>query len=700
MAASLVSARLFPKKNPEMATWRYRKLVNVLSNLQKRLRAQAVSECIPIGFRRCTNIFGGDLRRAISHPFDFHHVTHTRPRHFERLEEGSQNELISEFMAIRAAQRPQSTLQGIQVNDLGNTPSVKKPSAETRRHPSKVGNIPSPEGHLNFPVSAQTPPSSPRSPRGIRSSPSIENFSRPAPWSPTSPTSPPPRTSSRYALNYSRPAGKAKSKPAKQASGKPRCVPHGDKNSFLDFDRPTNEPHLAVTHAITTIDGSARSLKYTSLPPVSYDGGMDSGPTADLHHGVEQGIPSDVVSSTDLPLRHANSFATTRTVSRPGLDKFSSNDQIADKARPESPQPARTSRWEDVVDYCYEQAAEADCNFDWSQKTVYVDGDLESTDAPASEGHPVETLASPTDEQQNSPGNCESKPCARAFHLRGVPAGNKLYSRHTSKKSVTELEDCLSPFGRHQSSSEYRGYQHLPQTSSKHISNLYTARKDVSVDHHAYIQEQDDDDAELKLPVEHPTTLERCSSGGSTSFSGLRPLSNKYSSDGSLLSSTTSTIRTYRSSTSVGSLPELVHSHNNSQESVMVGRTSSTDSVSSVLQSIPSRATSAPQSPPVLDRANAESQQIACLSQVISSRVAASEVSSTASSTAPVSPAGLKETPCELAGKRVRAGSDKAKPKDVSIRKRSASAVTPGQRPPTRGSYSLFPNQQSLNRRA
>ncbi len=342
-------------------------------------------------------------------------------------------------------------------------------------------------------------------------------------------------------------------------------------------------------------------------------------------------------------------------------------------------------QWEDVVDYSYEQAAEADCNFDWSQKTVYVDEDLESVSTAAPEAQSVKDLVSSNvnhigilDNQGSMQGPGDSIPIHNVTTKNNDP-------QYTSQRSITELEDRLSPFGRHQSSSEFRGYQHLPQTSSKPGLDLYVSAKGLCVDHDSCIQEEAYDCAGLELPTAQIAQLERSSSKASSSFSSLRPLQNKYSSDDSLLSSTTSTIRTYRSSNSVGSLPELIYSLNNSRESVVGEKKSYTEVTTKGLRSPPIRSPSGSQSQLELEKFSA--------SQVISAENAASEPPGLS----PISPIKLPEIQHEPLGNSNNGDLSIVKVGPVAARKRSASAVTPGRLKAVRGSYSLFPPPQSLN---
>lgn len=647
-------------------------------------------------FQQCTDKYREALKRSISHPFDFHHVTHTQPRHFERLDQGSQNELINEFVAIRAAQRPKSTLQGIQVDDLCNASQTNLSTADAQCQSPTADGVRSPSLHSTFLVPAQTRPPSPKYIRSVRSSPSIENFSRPAPWSLKPPTSPPPRTSSRKALDCSALPVQSTDDPAVSANAKFNLDLPANVNSALDSTFQPSEPNLVATHAITTVDDSAKLLKKS---PLANSSSMISPASVDTSTQAEQQNPSDLATSTDLSLRHACSFPTTRIFSQHGHSYLPNTDQYASVVRPGPVRSKSAGQWEDVVDYSYEHAAEANSNFDWSQKTVYLDGDLEFTEATAAEEHVDETpdsLDSPDDDQPQTPGNLESRPYTDAFRPHHVSNRNNFGSRHTSKQSATELQYTISPFGRHQSSSEFRGYQHLAETSSKPPSNFHIAMDDLCVDHDICTQKGVCNCADLALSTEHPATLDRCTSGESSSFRGLRPLLNKYSSEGSLLSSTTSTIRTYRSSNSVGSLPELIHSLNNSRESVMVERPSPTDAVSSGSRPFPPRGPSTSRTQPQPERFTAERHQVLRLPQVISS----GNVASGAPGVSSISPVKLQELPFEAVYKRDRVGMNEATTEPISNRQRSASANTPGQSLSVRGSYSLFPSQQSLNRRA
>ncbi|KAH2169599.1 hypothetical protein KXW37_003223, partial [Aspergillus fumigatus] len=58
------------------------------------------------------------LKSLISNPFDFHHLTHTSPSQFQALDKARENDIVTEFSAIRASQRPMTGLKGIRADDL------------------------------------------------------------------------------------------------------------------------------------------------------------------------------------------------------------------------------------------------------------------------------------------------------------------------------------------------------------------------------------------------------------------------------------------------------------------------------------------------------------------------------------------------------------------------------------------------------
>ena len=65
-----------------------------------------------------TGLANAASRFNISEPFNFHHVTHTRPHHVQALDSSNPDDLVSEFSALRASQSSQPGLRGIKAKDI------------------------------------------------------------------------------------------------------------------------------------------------------------------------------------------------------------------------------------------------------------------------------------------------------------------------------------------------------------------------------------------------------------------------------------------------------------------------------------------------------------------------------------------------------------------------------------------------------
>lgn len=84
------------------------------------------------------------LRYNISEPFNFQHITHTRPHQVPRLEEADPDELVSEFSALRASQASRPELKGIKAKDIRREEPLR--DALLPDSPSQA-----PSGPSNFP---------------------------------------------------------------------------------------------------------------------------------------------------------------------------------------------------------------------------------------------------------------------------------------------------------------------------------------------------------------------------------------------------------------------------------------------------------------------------------------------------------------------------------------------------------------------
>lgn len=627
----------------------------------------------------------GDLKDAISSPFDFHHVTHTQPRQFESLDRGSQNELITEFIAIRAAQRPKSTLQGIQADDLGGSRKVKQSDGQPARHQGRDRSSSCfPSSRPNIVISGQTSSTTGNRSRSMRSSVSIENFSRPAPWSVMSPDLPPLRKSSRNAPDS----------PPLPIPVTAKCGDTCNDMDNTDLKASTNlKPDFnsgPMAPGSNMVPKRARSSENWPLPTPSTD--VISGLISEASTESEHTTTTVVDVSPGQSLRHASSLPTPRIVSQGGHVRVSNDHQLTAKKRPESLQPKRSGLFEDGLDQCTKYLARTGGKVDWRQKTIYVDADLEPADALALNGiravsPPLSKKEAQTNENRLS-GTSPKTP--RQFRVQKLP---HLQSPTTYKKSVTELEERLSPFGRHQSASEFRGYQHCPERLLDPITQIHMNPENPFTASETAPIKGVCDFAEVELRMNPHATSSRCNSEGSSSFRAVRPLLHKYSSDGSVLSYITTTTPTNRSSNSFGSLPDLVHSPDSTRDSVMAEKISPTDSVNSGPDQIP-----LPPSPslPSVESQGSDVQHPhgPCLSRANPLDDPTKQVPATA----PIAPVKLAEPSHQSVGDEKKEVVSPTRVAPLPARSRAASAVTPGQRLTVRASYSLFPPQLSTPR--
>jgi hypothetical protein len=359
-------------------------------------------------------VAGDILKRAISAPFNFKHVTHTYQEQVRGLERASRNELISEFSAIRAGQRADPQLRGIKAESL-LTPAAPLSPDKREAHSE------TPETKANGAPPAAQPPVSPKGSSmtsSARSSRAVENFSRPVSRISQSPISPPKRISSLNAcvapVRLARDALSA-SDNTNDGASYPRRIPRpaiiNPASSPVVFNIPSQDMDVvAVGHAISTADDSARPLKALPLPTPPVD-------LEDVPEDEEDLVPGETGASAvtndtkSLPLRHAQSFPSRRpddghtglVTAHPAhrqrhttsLDEAFT--QLSLKGGPGSgleppSQPTcrdtnrfsiglkpmcETQHWEDDVDYCYEHAAEAESYFDWDQPVANLAVGLE-----------------------------------------------------------------------------------------------------------------------------------------------------------------------------------------------------------------------------------------------------------------------------------------------------------------------------------
>ena len=304
-----------------------------------------------------------ESKPTISEPFNFQHLTHTGPAQAKTLKSAGHHDLVSEYSAIRASQAPQPALKGIKAEDITSPSSSFQRSISSR------------------PASPVASPPATSEPRSLRSSKSVDSFTRVSTksfCSPKPPISPPPRRSSRHTTKVS--SSMAFSPLPMESPTIPNMAsPTSNSSSpvsYFNMKPPFASPNAdEIAQAVTTPDNSAYLLINHSR------GGSGAGVSAglaDVPEEEEDGSKQDGSSAAPPhSLRHARSFPSVRSFvpsiperlpwSTPQADAYSSRSSRSNSIEA----PVGHTSWEDDIDYCYEHAMEAaDDGLGWEQSSA------------------------------------------------------------------------------------------------------------------------------------------------------------------------------------------------------------------------------------------------------------------------------------------------------------------------------------------
>ncbi|EAW12492.1 uncharacterized protein ACLA_009120 [Aspergillus clavatus NRRL 1] len=524
------------------------------------------------------------LKSLISDPFDFHHLTHTSPSQFQELDRTGENDLVTEFSAIRASQRPITELKGIRAEDL----HFRGFSSEdlTNGGSSLVDHRASP-----------TPTSPPGSPgtvssispkqldsRARRESRVCENFSRPvAKYSRATSTTPPPRATSPQLTpspDMSEPAPRAIDE-ILGLSSQPTYPEHVYGNSS-DAERTYSLSHINVEGMILpeiaqglikkatpeTVEARTSSVSLPSLSSVleevpeelSSTHWHDS-PDANAR-GAEVPISPGTQRKSQLSISVAEELSQkfTEALGSPVLPQYrlfqsiAPNDQMVggpvrrrSSARRKPTYETIYESWDADIDYCYEHAAESTCNFDWSRnsldepRSTETDNTLRAVsggtrldqDARLLQPIHLSTSSLPTPDLDPSPSRSLMSsqvavtPSSAEYETEIVAAGGADYFQPVNFSPALGKQipqDTL-----------YEEYLEADSESDRHFSFCPQG---------------------LIHGMEHPVSPR-------SSFS---PISKCNSQESLILSRTASIVHKHRSSISTTSVPELVHSLASSRE--------------------------------------------------------------------------------------------------------------------------------------
>lgn len=218
-----------------------------------------------------------ELKRTISEPFDFQHVTHTDRVFLKSIERVPKTELVGEFSALRFGQASKPQLRGIRAEALPppKTANTSPTSPVTKPELDIDPSLPQTPPRPTPPPKDETGPLSPV--QCMRTSRSVDSFSRPSTSSSISQVTPPRRLSSRRALQPSLTSplcslGAYVHSPSNSIHGHVAdsvedCV--NCKGINIVEDKPL--PELPPVHALTTSDDSARHLRSVPLPRAPMD---------------------------------------------------------------------------------------------------------------------------------------------------------------------------------------------------------------------------------------------------------------------------------------------------------------------------------------------------------------------------------------------------------------------------------------------
>ncbi|PWY85685.1 hypothetical protein BO94DRAFT_90658 [Aspergillus sclerotioniger CBS 115572] len=519
------------------------------------------------------------LKSLISDPFDFHHLTHTSPSQFQSLERARETDLVTEFSAIRASQRPVTNLKGIQAEDLhfrgfsteDLTQCGTAIGCDEVVAPPPTSPPASPSG------SSTVSPKQLRAPRESR----VENFSRPVPRFPklgsTTPPPPPRASSPKLASSPDLPEPARAIDEILGLSTQPTYPEHVYSHTD-DVEPGTSWPqshiedifHPPSGHVFTTtisneaLDARASSMSLPTLSSDLEDVPEEDEPTSWHDDEVSPRAPARAFPSP-LAVAQSPSIASM-TGSRSDLSISVAEDlsrkfaealgsptlpqhRLATIAPPQAPtvqEPVRRrssvnlkaihetiyESWDADIDYCYEHAAESNCNFDWTRNSL------------------DETRQEEAEVTVTGPDG--SNALLGSMHL----SASALSAVTNSRVVVTSTLDDDARIAVTQRDSDYFQPVRFAPALGKHINpdslyEEYLTADTESERHFAFYSQPG-----VIQPMEQSVSPR-------SSFS---PISKCNSQESLILSRAASVVRKHRSSVSTASVPDLVHSLASSRE--------------------------------------------------------------------------------------------------------------------------------------
>lgn len=556
------------------------------------------------------------LKSLISEPFDFHHLTHTNPAQFQSLDTARENDLVTEFSAIRASQRPVTELKGIRAQDIQfrdltpedlNTDGPVTPGEE----PISIAiSTPSASPSASFSTSPKQPDYTSR-----RESRAFENFSRPTRYSRFGAMTPPSTGSPKRAPSpeFSEPTPRAIDE-ILGLSSQPtypehiHSTPDDSQNSSLsqlnlngmfapqersfspvhDNGLDTRTSSLSMTsHSLDLEDvpeeeeatqwldspksnaqEDSRAFSCQNESPEERRQSSHASPKAPLSIYVSQELSrkfSETLGSPTLPQYRPEQ-------EEPCKAQFGENIRRSSRASKQASYETIYESWDADIDYCYEHAAEANSNFDWSRKSideprrpenripiVTSNEDLKGDKNEALNPLHLTQSTLPTPELDTSPvrslpnSQVAVTPSTAGYEGEFITQGDGDYFHPVSSSMFPSALGKQIP-----QETFYEDYLAADAESDRHFS--FCSQGAIQ-------------------PIDHPVSPR-------SSFS---PISKYNSQESLILSRAASIVRKHRSSVSTTSVPDLIHSLSASREHMPADQLSVSEQLTpSTTASVPS----------------------------------------------------------------------------------------------------------------
>ncbi|KAL4917935.1 hypothetical protein BDW62DRAFT_73101 [Aspergillus aurantiobrunneus] len=559
--------------------------VNIVGTLEEQEEMERDKSRFDFGRHHKTrpNDSHEQVKRMISQPFDFHHLTHTSPSQFQALGKTRETDLVTEFSAIRASQKPVTNLKGIRAEDIQLGSLLAEDFTHCVAENDNAGSSPA-----SPPRSPGARPISPRQQdhRPQRESRIFENFSRPVSRHPRVDAPLPPRASSpRLASSPEIPEPSPRVIDeilSFDSQSYPEHVYYRDDDS-IHGSSPTSLNvegmiHSSLGHAITTgpenesmdaITVSALTSPASELEDVPeedeathwHDSPQSQPPeyTASLENQVSPNANAAPKSHLSIHVTKELSKKFSETLGSPTLPQYTSdrgtvsNDGRGTQSvlRRQSPVPQKTihetiyESWDDDIDYCYEHAAESNSDFDWARNSIDESG-REGIAVTVTTSNPATSSAQPPVSSPN--------PRYLSTSILSTPDldPSPSQSAPSSRLAITPSSaGCESEIFTRKDGEMFR------PASSSALSGGLTEHISPDVLYEDYLAADGESDRHFSF----------CSQGGFQAIdppvsprSSFSPISKYNSQESLILSRAASIVRKHRSSVSTTSVPELVHS--------------------------------------------------------------------------------------------------------------------------------------------